>query len=631
MRKIILVLFFVVFFSLPSLVSAQSLSERWVCLNAVRCDKSDICKTYDDLDSKVHTGYLTLPVGVTLEKGSTTYIVECIATADGQICTTGNTATDMIVYKKDNYSTLKDSTNYKFDFMKAAATRADLSNPFTSKANGTMDPIVWKDSTEKSLSRQWLALNYIAPTPTAEVGISSSGAAGALQQGTFGFNTLNALGAGSDESCVTVSWDPYGRVFDSQTLEPVMDSIVNLSMKRSDGSFSLVTTGDLVGGNIINPQTVKEDGMFSFVVPDGTYKLGVVNSSYIFPVVDILKLHINYSKIYSDIYPAGTGEEIVQAGTIQHRDIPVETTGISLSTAPKMMEYFYEASSLTNKLTVNGRVSHPFTLINLYSVKPSTTDPATTTRYRQVKQVQANKMGNFTAEIDQTSFEPTESFGEVELIKTDLKTLAQNKWYQKILSFFGGFVKKVEAQGVQSTTMKFNSIPTYLEGYAYNSSGQTLANATVGIYITYSNKPYYQTKTDEKGYFKITSEKMPKVLYEIQYTSTTGAVTKITTTEFINQNQEYLTDNKVNLNVYKNEKGKVLTSKDVVTKKPTGFFQGSGVGTNTNGKTTTTTAANNNMLIVIGILIFLIIAVVIILGVYLIKKKQTEPPISPTL
>ncbi len=627
MKKIIFTLLFFVFLSFPGLVSAQSLSERWVCLNAVRCDKFKACKDLG-FSGNSHIAYLTLPTGISLSKGSTTYIVECIATDAGQVCTTGNSTTDLTVYGQDNYTTLANLMEYNFEFLKTVSDKKDLSNPFTSNSDGSMNPIVWKDSTKKNQTRQWLALNYIEPEPTTSTASAMAGAAGALQQGTLAFSINDALGAGSDESCVTISWDPYGRVFDAQTLEPVSGSTVNLSIKRSDGTYSLVTTADVVGGNIINPQTVLEDGVFNFVVPDGKYKLSVTKTGYTFPITDIDGIHPNYSKIYSDIYPIVTGEEIVQSGSIQHRDIPILATGTSVETTPKLMEYIREAGS------IQGKVSHPFAIITAYSIKPSSTNSKILTRYRQLKQVEADKNGYFTIVIDTSSFEKTETFGEFEITKTDLKTLTQNNLYKKIISFFTGFIKKTEAADTRksTTTITFDPIPIYLEGYAYDATGNILPNATVSIYLTYSNKPYFQTKADEKGYFKISSEYLPKVAYKIKYTTTAGTTVATTTSQFINQNQQYLEEKSINLNTYKNSSGKELSKKDLkATINPTGFFKG------TSGKTTTTNTektepkTNNSIMLIVIILIFLIIVTALAIGIYVMKKKQSQPPVPPAL
>ena len=202
-----------------------------------------------------------------------------------------------------------------------------------------------------------------------------------------------------------------------------------------------------------------------------------------------------------------------------------------------------------------------------------------------------------------------------------LKTRHNLTKEQYLLQFPNAYLisnKKAEAQSVvQAATINIDPIPTYLEGYAYDSTGAVIANATVGIYLTFSSKPYYETKADDQGYFKISSEHLPRMAYELRYTTPTGVIIKTTTSQFIGQNQQYLTQAKVNLNVYKNGQGKTITTPLSPTTKP-------GVGP-------TTPTPTNNLLVLIGGLIFLLVAVIGILVIYLKKNKQPETTQSSPL
>lgn len=616
MKKWFVFLFFLILLFFPITVKGQEQTERWVCLNAIHCwDKKP-----ESADCKIKGGHrarLTTDSEAKPLPNSETYVVECIATPNAQICTTGNSDTDNIVYKKNNLETLKAVVDYTFEGFFQDDGKTPALNPTQSDAAGNIGPFIWGDSTPKGYERKWLALNYWTPSPTGSPGEGL----GALQQDDLDFDFTTA-----EKDCLSIRWDPYGRVFDSQSLEPVMGVAVRLLKKRDDGSFTTVTTADIVGGNIINPQVVTEDGMFSFVVPDGTYKLTASKAGYIFPINDLTNLHPNYSKIYWDIYPAATGEEIVQAGSIQHRDIAVKATGALTNNPPKIMEYFYEARPITKKIVVEGRVSHPFTSLTFYSLKPSETDPAMTVRYRELTKITADKLGKFKVEIDQGSFEPTETFGELTMTKTDLTLLTgkQNKIWQKVISFFNQLIKKVQAQGIQSTTIKFDPILTYIEGYAYDSNAQVIANALVGVYLKFSNRPFYQTKADEKGYFKISSEHLPTMPYELRYTDLNGKVIKTSTTQFISQNKDYLAKEKTNLYVYKDDKGKEYTKDSIKT---TDKIIQTQTPTNRVGQTDqnqTSKTPNNNLPLMIATLVFLLLAVVVILVIYLIKKKQSE-------
>ena len=593
----------------PPVIFGQKAQERWICLDGVRCDQSDSCKNLS-IGAKFHKAWLTTKTDLKPLPDTDTYIVECVATGDDtnpEICTTGNSATDGIVYGNDNLSELSNKLGYKFEGLYAQDGVTVAPNPKKSDNTGEIGPLIWGDSTPKGHLRKWLALNYYTPIGGGAQNVPM----GALQQGTidFDFNT-------AEKDCLSIAWDPFGRVFDSSSLEPIIGASVKLLLKRADGSFTLMTPADILGGNIINPQMTAEDGMFSFVVPDGTYKIAVNNPNYTFPVTDLTGLQVNYSKAYYDIYPAATGEEIVQSGKIQHRDIPLTgVNGYVSLNPPKLMERFYE--SVAGNLVIVGRVSHPFAKITAYSAKPAITESKTMVRYRQVGQTQADKMGKFKLEIDQSTFEINESFDGIDVAKVDLTLLAKkDSLIEKMKELLVKLFNPVKAQTKAVTTIKFDPIPRYLEGYAYDDTGKIIPNATVGVYLTFSNKPYYETKADETGFFKITSENLPNMAYKLRYTTPGGAVIRKTTTDFIAQNQKYLADNKVNLTVFKNQQGKIITKKTITPAKT--IVSTEPVKTIPVNQTTN----KNNIVLIIAILVFLLIAIVVILGIYLLKKKS---------
>ncbi|MBI5127255.1 carboxypeptidase regulatory-like domain-containing protein [Candidatus Roizmanbacteria bacterium] len=523
-KKILLSLF--LFLALPLFlfsISAQEKSERWVCLKAERAE--------------VHSATVSVDPGSKLLPASNTYVFECLSSSD---CTSGNATVDLEVFGKNNLGDMQGKYGYNFEGSSLA------SNPVMSDGAGEVPPFTWQSSSEGH-DRRWLAMNYLEPIPAMGQGDEST-----QQIGTFSFEE-----AINKDSCVALSWDPYGRLFDSSTLEPVSGASVTLLVKRGDGSFTMMTPADLLGGNIINPQTTKEDGGFSFVVPDGTYKLSVAIGSYSFPE-QLANLQSNYYRIYSDIYPSQTGEEIVQAGVIQHRDIPLTPKSASQSNEAKLMDNFYDLDKVTSTIYVKGRVSHPFAQIKAYSLKP---DPVLNenVRYRLLTEVpvKADALGSFTLKIDQSKFEPDENFGDITVEKVDLTQSAN--LVQKIKNWFFGLIGQVDAQVVLASNFRFEPIPNYLEGYAYDAQGNAIPNAKVSVLLSFSNKPAYQSEADENGYFRIGSEFLPSMPYRVKFTSPTGQVTETTTSRFIVQNQSLIEDSQIKVNQFKNAQGEVLT------------------------------------------------------------------------
>ncbi len=528
MLKKILVSFFLLFVSLNLVTGVRAQEEaaatkRWFCLEA---DRSGGHRAKLYIKPNAAPGEKPLP-------NHETIIVECIATDAGQQCTTGNPTLDKELYGGSQMSA---SLGYKFQGLFAANGQTPITQPIPGNPTGTFAPVIWQDATTRSHERKWLGLNLVEPKPDIEMG------QGGEQLGTFDFEF--AL-----QKCVTIAWDPYGRIFDSQNLEPVSGASVTLLKKRDNGIFSYVNPADpndVPGGALINPITTLEDGAYSFVVPDGTYKLSVQKPGYAFPA--IASLNPNYTKAYSDIYPTMTGAEIVQTGTIQHRDIPVDAQGGSTSNPVKVMEYIYESDKL-GSVMIEGRVSHPLAVVNFYSVVPDVNDPEVKTRYRLVSTVNADGKGRFTAVIDQTDFdvEVNETFGEVEATKVDL-TLAGKK--QNLLRKALGFVqslivKDVGAQESSSTTLKLDPIPSYLEGYAYNFQGEVIPNARVSIYLDFAKKAYYETTADAEGYFVVNSDYIPFQPYKLRYSTPVGGVITVTTAKFLADNGSYMKENNI--------------------------------------------------------------------------------------
>lgn len=554
MKKTIVFLltFFLLALSAP-LVNAQRQTEKWACLQTPEKHSTN------EKGEPVVTGLSCGEPGATCSgqgvpghrvrlttrpepehwfvPNNDTYIVVCVGTGTEQICTTGNQAADDYVYgtwldgatapvpnSATNLADLKNAVGYEFTGLYRTDGITEIKPPSPTRwDDGRIteeEALEWEDYTPDGHLRKWLAVNYYDPAEFA------SGAEGGQQQGTFPFDAAERM-------CVSIAWDPYGRVFDAMTLEPILGAQVTLQFNKN-GVFTIMRPSDLMGGSIINPQTTLEDGSFSFVVPDGDYKLLSVPN----PIMTIADVHPNYIKAYSDLYPVLTGDVITQKGEIQHRDIPAATR--NTNRLPKMMSYFSMSTSYGIYL-LEGIVSHPLTKLNILTSKMSATDPKSQIAYRTINVSQANKFGRFDIEFDQNPLEKTADYIEIvtglQLEKVDLRN--------------------PDVATGQTTTVKLEPIPQYLEGYAYDSTGKVMPNATVGVYLTYSKRPTVQVKTDANGLFKITSEYLPSYPYEIQYTSATGAKVKTTPSLFLAQNQGYLAENNISPFVGRDEKNNI--------------------------------------------------------------------------
>lgn len=628
-KKLIILTAIFSFLFFSSSVNAQQANQKWSCLNVVQCwgenrgkCQPSVCWKQPPPDNRTlcasdntHRAQLSVKEGEAIELGADTYIVECIETqkdtAESTICTTGNSATDIQVFGEDNVAKIKLATesesceeenpndcvssHFEFEGMWAAGTGALLTNPVRSDSQGKLNPqILWQSFTPLELSRRFFALNYLPDVTLAPT--AASGEASTQQQ--QGIGVFSSEGPSDLSKCVKIAWDPFGRVFDSKSLEPIPSARVTLQKKVGNtNEYVRVNPYEFSPITISNPYIVKEDGVFSFVVPDGQYKLLVEVPDYTFPN-DPIKLDKNYQKAYYEIY---RGDVIVQKGKMEHRDIPIDPKNLSASNPVKMMGYSYDLNKNTNTIIIDGKVSHPLTKLKAYSFKISADKQKI--RNRLLKTTQTDKWGKFTIEIDQTKFEPNEVFGEIELEKVSLTGSEQ--------------------VGQTNKTISFNHIPNYLEGYAYDDNNKIIVNATVGVYLNFSNKPYFETKADEKGYFKIYSYNLPFMPYSLRYTSVLGATTKIATDKFVSQNLDKIISSKINLNDF------VSNVKKTDKNNKGGDFIKNQINVNTKNEKSASGQGEkmtNQLILPLVILILLLSGSGMILTYYIFKKKPSNNP-----
>lgn len=430
---------------------------------------------------------------------SDVYIIECVSTDAGNKCTTGKDASDQFLFNNANDLTYLRS-KYRYELKNFSGTQ-----PLKSTLEGKIPTVTWESETHPTTGHTFFGVSILS-----EIDICNQYFPG---QKLCSFPFLN-----SSEECSSLRWDPYGRVFDSKSLEPVKNAAVTLYEKTA-GATSIVS---LPG--VTNPQYTADDGVFSFLVPDGTYTLTPSITSHTFPNVSAA-LHPNYVKAYTDIY---RGEDIIQAGSIQHRDIPLDPVGAPFRAPIKIMDYSVILNKVFSKYQISGELSHPKSVVKVVSG----------TKY--ITEVTADNFGRFDITIDSTEIDPSLEL-KLEAVKTDL-TLSTISFLQLIPAAY--------AQGA-TTSVKLPVILNNIEGYAYSSAGQPVGNATVTIYLISSQKPFTQTQADATGYFKIPSQYLPPLPYVIEIRATDGTSNILTATQFAIFNKNYTAEKKIDYGTYK--------------------------------------------------------------------------------
>ena len=436
--------------------------------------------------------------------GSKVYIVECVSTKQGAKCTTGECDADTDLVGNCNDLTFL-QTNYQYQRVKF-----DGRQPAISNFEGKVGPFSWESQTLPETGHTFFGVGVTQPI------ILGEGNWPTLQLGTFYFPN-------SSESCTEsmMRWDPYGRIFDSGSLEPIPGVSVTLFSKINN-AFSPVNLPGLT-----NPQQTQSHGVFNFVVPDGTYSLSPQISTHTFPNSPD-KLNPNYNRAYFDIYRGG---EIVQQGFIQHRDIPMDPNGAPVILPAKILDYNILLDKLNSKLIISGSVSHPLSKIRVFSGD------------QFLKQITSTKFGVFTITLDNARIDHSLPI-RLDVIKTDL-----NNPQASLQNMLAKFFSPVFAQNEESS-VSILPIMNNIDGYAFDSEGNTVPNATVTIFLQNSTQPFYSLKADSIGYFSIPSQFLPPLPYFIQVKSPIGKITNLQSTEFALFNAKYAQAASVNYGNY---------------------------------------------------------------------------------
>jgi hypothetical protein len=327
-------------------------------------------------------------------------------------------------------------------------------------------------------------------------------------------------------NCVSISWDPYGRVFDSQSLEPISEVYItlidNLTKKPAVQQFNF------------NDDVTGEDGLFNILVEkEGWYQLKVeplTNHEF----VTSPKLSPYWNKIYSDLY---SPNEIFQekVGVATHHDIALQSKGTPYRGAiAQVVNGTLKSELIGDYVVYMGRVTFPMGLVCLVEEGNN----------KQVGQcVNANNIGNFTIAINKAQVPSNRLIIKVK--KVDLNNPNLYKSDQK--------VETIHANSLSIETDKpkiysFEPILNHVEGFVYDNNGQIVPQADVLIRLKINNQLFYQTKADDSGFFIIYTNNLPYVEYYFEFINPkTGKKIVKTTSKFFSDNKIYLTNNKINM------------------------------------------------------------------------------------
>ena len=215
---------------------------------------------------------------------------------------------------------------------------------------------------------------------------------------------------GSEQKCVSVYWDPFGRVFDAVSLEPMEG--LNVSLFQSP-SRSLVlvpnnpTLTDKAG--VYNILIDTEDDYFLTVAPPATHQF-----------TENVELNPKYNLVYTNIYsPGEVFHESILPSIIPenfdfssyHHDIPLQPKGEPFRGAvAEVIEETLNQIDLNDFVTYSGRVTYPMAQVCLAGEASGA-----------IACGNADQYGVFNISVDKLSL--PQEFIEVKVEKVDLTKL----------------------------------------------------------------------------------------------------------------------------------------------------------------------------------------------------------------
>ncbi len=477
--------------------------------------------------------------------------------------------------------------------------------------------------------------------------------------------------------CGPVAYDPYGKVFNSTSLNPIEGVNVWIFAPKvgldglpvMDGAYPVYSKYIDTDVAFQNPWKTTPYGDFTFRLPPGTYKLLANTGSN--DALDSLEFSTNPTAgypgnisgstivdanftdssvlisrdgktetFYSNVYESNAADlapNIVQANVAIHKNVAV--TGID-----KTSYIVYHDKNVTQAgfVIVTGRASMPYSEV------------ATFTREgRKIKSVIAGLDGAFSISMDPTKdYGPGEEYyqpGAYQPIYTRVLAYLPNEVADALLKAINWVSSKIIRPAyAQQMAPPSPQRLGHVEGYAYGTSGVTLPGAEVSVMDTVRFTVVFKTVADDTGYFVIPSDRLPPSDFSLMYKPVGSGVVQVANqAEFLAKNKSYLESEQISLvgpNLSTKAAEYVATKPDLypevrkiemVTNSQATPTPGVGGGTSQVGDQTSQNGPNmdggeqsmqgsslNLMLLVYVVILLVLVVGVGILVVYYMKRKQ---------
>jgi len=408
---------------------------------------------------------------------------------------------------------------------------------------------------------------------------------------TIEFTFENTEGLKKD--CAAISWDPYGRVFDAVSLEPMSDIKVTLIDAN---------TGKPANQQFENNFDITNlRGVYNILVEkEGFYKIDVEPPQTHIFTNDLSKLSSAYSEIYSDIYKKDDVYE-EKKGIPTHHDIPLVPIGAPyIKAVAEVIEGSLRQVDMGNFVNYSGKVTFPKAKVCLVGKESR----------KVIDCTNADKLGSFIINIKK-SFIPYERLLIV-VEKVDLtKPIIKNNNVD---------LTKIDFENIPG----FEPILNYIEGYSYDNNNKIIPDAKVLVKFKTNDKIFYQTNADKNGFLKIDKKNLPFFEYYLEFIDpkTSVEITK-TTSEFFSDNKTYITKNGLKLIEESNFVAKLTPTKNLQNNKLKDVINNLN-SFSTNENLFKNKQDNSKLYLFILILFFLILVFVFVLVYFYLKNKNQQ-------
>lgn len=425
------------------------------------------------------------------------------------------------------------------------------------------------------------------------------------------------------QRCRSIYWDPYGRVFDGVSLEPLNAGDATVTLLDEKGTKSNAT--------LINDVQIDELGKYNILVnADGKYRLNVTpKAGYLFKS---FAPDPKYKDLYDFIYMPGDAafEEVV--ANPKRVDVPLMPVGAPLTREPgyvyrEYVDVLIDGATFTK---ISLRTIHPMTKVTIMVNDSPLTDDGTGTPIPEF----SDKDGNWLAVVKKES---TSQNGFSIVLSKDpkyypLATQTISKIYDWLMGFL---VKKVSAQqtikietpvNTSKKIIEFAPILDYIEGYAYGQDGNPIANAKVRVVLDMDKSVYYSTVADEAGFFTILPKNLPPLEFYLEFIDPITQKSQIqTTTEFVKTNNAYIDSQKMDLVAATKYGQKIVDSNTGELNKivkDENFFKNQQTSLLPTSIPQQKQSLNLNLVLMMVVVLLLIIGVIFTIF-FMMKKRQT--------